>query len=157
MVHTASLVIHSLNRWYVPFVFLLVLPMLTGPATGVLQDRLCAGYPRTGIGEDLRVACPTPLAVIALAPGLIGLVTLLWLRSASNVVREAAVVATVLALLRILAPSVHMLATGPILLVGGAPFGLGHSFFSPLLWYLTVLAMASHQNWPRRRGREAAP
>jgi hypothetical protein len=139
-----------LDHWYMPLLFMIVLPVITIPASSLIQGQLCAGFPVAGIGEDLRKACPTPLVVAALAPGLIGIMSLLWLRSRSKDVRAAAIVAASLALLRVIGPAVHLLTSGPVQYVGGAPWGLGWSFVSLALWYMTILALASHQNWPTR-------
>jgi hypothetical protein len=132
-----------------PLLFLLFLPVVTVPATLLIQSFLFAPCIETGLAEWTWLECPTPLVVAARAPGLLGLASLLWLSSKSGAVRQAAAVATGLAFLRVAVPMVTLLTWGPVVGVMGPRVEGPSHLVSVLLWFVTLETLLTHYIWGR--------
>jgi hypothetical protein len=134
-----------------PFVFVLLLPLFTVPATSVLRETAVSTcrLPEGFCDMICAAFCPTILMIGTLAPGLLGMLTLGWSRSIRGDVRQAAYVATAMAGLRVAAPAAEMLAVG-LFTDWTTPmfgFGIGGVFsliLSPLLWLITLVVYVAY-------------
>jgi hypothetical protein len=134
------------EAWYQPFVFVLVLPLFTVPATIALRFPVESTCWRSPEFCDMicPLHCPSILVIATLAPGLLGMVSLGWSRSNKAEVRRAAYIATTMAALRVGVPVVDILYTD--VLTGGTTLMFGPStvfslLVSPLLWLTTLFLL----------------
>jgi len=108
-----------LNRWWLPFLWIILTPIITLPLSGGLFDALAGYHTPEEVGlraindpdcldfacveyEYFQVGAPTVMAFAL--PGLLNLAPLAWLSSRNAKVRTAAVVAGALGVLRLLIP-----------------------------------------------------
>jgi hypothetical protein len=152
-----GLAYRSLDRWYVPLILVLALPLVSVPATSLIQSSFAGSCalqpPESEIFGSWRV-CPTHLMIASLAPGLLGFASLLWMTSQSPVVRQAAIVASAFAFVRIAGPvSVFLFlgaATQP--LDDPALWMSDSERVSVLLWLLNLVVLWSHALWTNEPG-----
>jgi uncharacterized protein len=144
------------QAWYQPFLFLLLLPLFTVPATMFLRIAVVDCWVPRGFCDMIcAVECPTIPVIGSLAPGLLGLACVCWARSTRPEVKEAGSVATVLAILRVVVPAVDIFVAG-----WGAGWTTGlavtatnslSTFLSPALWMGTLLAFVFFWSWAPRQ------
>jgi hypothetical protein len=136
------------DAWQYPFVFLLYLPIITIPATATLRWITSLSCPTQMFAEYESPRCPTELVVLTLAPGLAGLLCFAWLTSESFVVRKAAAIAGLLAIVRLLAPASVLLLQGPttLLVFRVWPQSLD-AFASFALWCVTLVTLEAFRWW----------
>ena len=137
-------------RWWQPFFLLLALPLFTVPATSQLRlafDFLCE---RPAFCDMIcTVRCPTIPTIATLAPGLLGMLCLGWALSSRPEVRQAGIVATALAVARLLVPAVDILVAGwrsgwTTFEAGTFMAGAFSPLLSPLLWLITLVAFVCY-------------
>jgi hypothetical protein len=134
-------------RWYLPLLWILLIPIVTGPVTNFLKDRviyhsgLCSVTPGF---FGAYASCSTVVLLLLLSPGLLNLVPLWWLRSTHPKLRAAALWATVLGALRLIVPAIAVIASPDDNTVSAAPGVFGPSGFvlsilviSLALWFAT--------------------
>jgi hypothetical protein len=97
------------RKWLSPLLWILFIPFITVPLTLAITSMIigtgaCVPLDQ-GIDYEI-LSCNAASILLALAPGLLNLGTLLWLRSGSSKTRLAAIVATILGGLRLLVPVV---------------------------------------------------
>jgi len=139
-------------RWYLPLLWILLIPIFTVPLTNVLADRaeyhsgFCSvnagNYLLPGVG--VHASCSTGVLLLLLSPGLLNLVPLWWLRSTHPKLRAAALWATVLGALRLIVPAIAVTASpddNPVDAVSGlfgpSDFVLSILTISLVLWLAT--------------------
>jgi len=144
------------SRWYLPLLWILLIPIVTVPLTNVLGDRaeyhsgFCSvnagNYLLPGLG--VYASCSTGLLLLLLSPGLLNLVPLWWLRSTHPKLRAAALWATVLGALRLIVPATAVIASpvdNPVDAVSGlfgpSDFVLSILTVSLVLWLATIPAI----------------
>jgi hypothetical protein len=153
--------------WYVPFLFLLVVPAITVPSQAIFLDLLTDGFPynaalhgmeggQTEAGRctaiydgrfDKEWQCPETEAALTLLPGVLNLAALLWLGSSKGRTRTSARVAGAAGALRLLAPAAIYLTGGPVVIIGSYQIYSGGTVYnitpwvSALLWLGTAAAM----------------
>ncbi|MFQ5879929.1 MAG: hypothetical protein ACE5IZ_07155 [Dehalococcoidia bacterium] len=116
--------------WGWPFLWILLIPIVTVPWHGILLEDLGRGrYPV----EDVL---PT------LAPGLLNLVAFLWVLSPERRTQYAALVAGILGSVRLVVPALIYMASGPTITVDGFLGGVNTPsiFASWILWGLSLAA-----------------
>jgi hypothetical protein len=147
--------------WYWPLVWIALVPIVTIPLTAVMTDRIAFGI--RGACEVIPsffayANCPSGVILLMLAPGLLNLVPLFWLRSVHRKTRSAATWASSLGALRLLVPAIAVLASpagasvsGGFMWSGFPNAGYGPSFelIGLSLWLTTFPAI-----WIVARGRE---
>lgn len=136
--------------WYKPFLWILLIPILTVPLTWFLRDAvlyhsgLCSVTPSF---FGAYATCSTGAYLLILSPGLLNLLPLWWLRSSHRKLKVAALWATVLGALRLIVPAAAVIASpdGNQVSGGGlygpSEFQLAIFAISLLLWALTFPVM----------------
>ncbi len=137
-------------RWYKPFLWILLIPIVTVPLTGFLAEPvefhsgLCSVTPSF---FGAYATCSPGVLLLLLSPGLLNLVPLWWLRSTQPKLRAAGLWATVLGALRLIVPAAAVIASpndNPVHsggLFGPSGFTLAILAISLLLWALTFPVM----------------
>jgi hypothetical protein len=151
--------------WSWPLLWIVLIPLVTVPATWWLLGRLVDGRACVDLGPTgpaswtWSSSCPVAFALATLAPGLLNLVPALGLRSPQPRARTAATVATLLGAMRLLVPALLLLSSGPqVRVVWGFGPPVLHLFgpipgndpamaVSPILWVVSVIALV----WLGRR------
>ncbi len=159
-----------LNRWWLPFLWITLTPIVTVPLSAILFSVL-AGYhgpADVGLPPNPPRGCPFlngffgdpdpdcgpqflysevgPTIIAFVLPGLLNLVPFLWVSSRRSMVRTAGIVAGLLGLLRLaLPPTVLMLALDRVSTDGGSYFEYALGWFldeSPFIyvWYYGFFA-----------------
>ncbi len=157
-----------LNKWWMPFLWIILTPIVTVPLSAILFSVL-AGYlepPEVGLppnpppcpflngffgdpvpdcGPQFRYSEVGPTIFAFVLPGLLNLVPFLWVSSRRSMVRTAGIVAGLLGLLRLaLPPTVLMLALDRVSSDGGSYFEYVLGWFdeSPFIdvWFFGALA-----------------
>ncbi|MEE9269716.1 MAG: hypothetical protein V3V49_05580 [Candidatus Krumholzibacteria bacterium] len=164
-----------LNKWWMPFLWIILTPIVTVPVSAVLFDTL-AGYQtpaEIGLPDPAGTDgcdrggwfggfCPTyehsevaPTIFAFVLPGLLNLVSFLWVSSTRPRVRAAGIVAGLLGIVRFSIPViVLMLSFDRVTAPGGTTyfdFGGGSLNFSPHfdVWFFGFLAwLGSLLVWP---------
>ncbi len=153
-----------LNKWWMPFLWIILTPIVTVPVSAVLFDTLAGpqtpaevGLPDPAAGCDrdswfggfcstypYSEVAPTIFAFVL--PGLLNLVPFLWVSSTRPRVRAAGIVAGLLGIVRFSIPViVLMLSFDRVTAPGGTTyfdFGGGWINFSPHddVWFFGFLA-----------------
>jgi hypothetical protein len=145
------------NRgWAWPLVPILVAPIITIPATWlltglVMSSGACVTQTTGGFIASVFVVCQDSALLFALAPGVLNLLPIFWLRSSNRRTRTAAIAASALGLARLVVPAGALILAGPTEEFGtwfsnfpsfpsensGAVFAIG-----ACLWSAGVIAMA---------------
>jgi hypothetical protein len=105
--------------WIWPLFWILLIPLVTVPLTRALTGFMVgtdacvpvaidSGYPVPGTGGETW-SCPAGFILLALAPGLLNFVPILWLGSRIPKTRLAAIVATILGGIRLIVPAAAVL------------------------------------------------
>jgi len=143
-------------RWYLPLLWILLIPIVTVPLTNVLADRaeyhsgFCSVYAGSYLlpGLGAHANCSTGLLLLLLSPGLLNLVPMWWLRSTHPRLRAAALWATVLGALRLIVPATAVIASpddNPVDAVSGlfgpSDFVMSILTISLVLWLATIPAI----------------
>lgn len=135
-----------LNKWWMPFLWIILTPIVTVPLSAILFSVL-AGYleppevglppnpptcpflngffgdPVPGCGPQFRYSEVGPTIIAFALPGLLNLAPFLWVSSRRSMVRTAGIVAGLLGLLRLaLPPTVLMLSLDRVSSDGGSYF-----------------------------------
>ncbi len=113
-----------LNKWWMPFLWIILTPIVTVPVSAVLFDTL-AGYQtpaEIGLPDPAGTDgcdgwfCPTyqysevaPTIVAFVLPGLLNLVSFLWVSSTRPRVRAAGIVAGLLGIVRFSIPVIVLI------------------------------------------------
>ncbi len=148
---------HS-SRWYLPFLWIVFIPLVTVPSTAAITDRIAYGLPGacqlTPGFFGATAECPQATILLMLTPGLLNLVPALWLRSHHSKMRLAASWASTLGAVRLIVPAAAVLtsASGASISQSVGPFGgwtgfpnagYGPAFtsISLMLWLATLPAL----------------
>jgi hypothetical protein len=123
------------DRSVLPFAWILLVPAITVPLHVYLLGNITNGYTHRGwaiqqrAGEctempsgqyEVEWACPLDASLMTLSPGLLNLVPFLWALSGRRRVRQAAIVAGSLGLLRFVVPVGIYIADAPdVTIIGG--------------------------------------
>ena len=109
------------GTWLRPMLWILAAPLATLPLTAVLMNSILgtSACDQSQVGGS---SCQTGPVLIALAPGLVNLVPVIWLWSQNARMRLAAITATILGALRFAFPAVALVATA-----GNSGFGAATS------------------------------
>ena len=152
----------AIGSAYKPLLWILFLPIITVPATLWLTPPggplgVCRNVERDFIGGS--AFCPTGSLLLALSPGLLNLVPILWLSSRNQETRRAALAATILGGLRLVVPAVAVLASstdGYNRIIWG--FTAGPNSDSPdvsmigvFLWVVTLVTLVVMRRRARSR------
>ncbi len=164
--HTAANRLSWLNRWWLPFLWIILTPTVTVPLSAILFSVL-AGYhspvelglpanpppcpflfgdPDPNCGPQFRYSEVAPTIFAFALPGLLNLLPFLWVSSTRPRVIAAGIVAGLLGLLRLaLPPTVLMLALDRVSSDGGSYFKYALGWFandspSIVVWPLGALA-----------------
>jgi hypothetical protein len=133
----------QLDSWFAPFVLVLCLPLLTVPATIKFLSMLDPTCLSPTPAKFVEQQCSDLQTLATLAPGLLGFLSLIWLRSQRSEVKGAALISSLFVLARILAPSMARLAHGSDEGVFGI-FGTYIFVISPLLWVATFVVCVAY-------------
>jgi hypothetical protein len=138
-------------RWYLPLLWILLIPVVTVPLTGFLEDRvkyhsgLCSVTPGF---FGAYASCSIGVLLLLLSPGLLNLVPLWWLRSTHPKLKAAALCATGLGALRLIVPVAAVIASPDDNPVSASPGPLGPSelvlailAINLVLWIMTFPVM----------------
>lgn len=155
------------SDWYLPFVFLLVLPAITVPSQAVFLRLLTDGFPYNAAlhrieggeteagrctaiydgGFDKEWQCPEAEAALTLLPGVLNLAAFLWLGVSDRRIRTSARAAGAVGALRLIAPAAIYLTGGPVVIIGSYQLYNGGTVYnftpilSVILWLATMAAM----------------
>ena len=165
------------GAWFLPFLWILVVPAVTMSAQIALLGLITDGYQYGGVfagGEagacdqvaqldyDKQWSCPAAVALPTLLPGLLNLVPLIGLLSAVPIVRAAAAMAGGLGLVRLLVPLALYAADGAdVTIIGSWQFppamgSFASAYASMALWVLSVAVTVAFAGWRIFAARGAA-
>lgn len=154
-----------MGRW-APFVWLVLIPVLTVPLTVVLAGQILQSSQCTitfvgSFAEPERALCPDRPVLMSLLPGLLDLGPFAWLvLPGDDIMRRNAVVAGSLGALRLLVPVLGILLTGPspgrTVLVSGLVFVYPNSDFLPVVGISVLLWIISVVTWIWRAAVESS-
>jgi hypothetical protein len=141
----------SLRSWGAPLLWLVVIPVVEGPATYLIAgsnafDRSChVSFGWFSGGSDCPTGVFLPSVVV---PGLLNFVPLWWLRKPGLRVRVAAVVATMTGIIGFVASIVVLYSLGPttswdfgFLLPNLPPHQAADLGFGAVVWMTAVIAL----------------
>jgi hypothetical protein len=157
-----------LNKWWMPFLWIILTPLVTVPLSEALFDSLAgyqapgeAGLPAINDPDCLDFACVDyeyfelgiPTLIAFALPGLLNLVAFAWLVSTSRRVRTAAVVAGVLGVVRLMIPVIVLLSFDTVTNAAGRSYAVNpHSVLRDIygtpepfsaIWDQSALAWAA--------------
>jgi hypothetical protein len=105
----------TLPLWLIVLAPLLTVPLTQAATQSLVNTDSCSNIQLDFIGGS--ASCQTDSLVVALAPGLVNLVPLLWLVSKDARTRKAALVAGLLGTARLVMPAAALLSSGPISII----------------------------------------